>query len=108
MLTQVVLRKKFAECYIESTCVAYSVGELPTTVWAAGDAGWFEFSPSSAYKPIYEGIMKGIELYYGLIQVYEDASQSGDKYWRTKSADEVFIQVRPETTISKYLPLITT
>lgn len=59
--TQIQLR-------IES-CTHYAFGQDPSgnsVVWAAGKAGWYEIIPSARYAPVYDDIVKAIDLIYFL------------------------------------------
>lgn len=51
-----------------------SVG--PPTIWAKGDAGWFEILPDPSYQAIYEEIMEGIKSYFFFVDLYTEAEET--------------------------------
>lgn len=66
--------------------VMYSVGYGPwPAVWAAGKAGWFEISPASEYKAMYEDVCEGITLYYEIMNAYDQAKKKSGKAKRQKA-----------------------
>jgi hypothetical protein len=40
-------------------------------VWAAGKAGWFEIVPSTRYAPVYDDVVKAIDLIYFLSDAHQ-------------------------------------
>lgn len=72
--------------YIEiSGSIMYAIGDGPTSIWASGQAGWFEINPSREYGPMYETVCEGINLYYSVLCAYEDAGEKAPKAKRAQS-----------------------
>ena len=85
----------FKNAHIEIICQTFSIGHLPTTIWAEGGAGWFEIRPSAVYKNMYTKMSQGVEIYFGVVQAYEDVKKSIKKGWQhALTVDEVLESVR--------------
>ncbi len=55
---------------------AYSIGYDPQAViWLAGEAGWFEINPHPSYAQIYKDMCDVSQLYYALIEIFNDAGR---------------------------------
>lgn len=55
-------------------CTQYAFGQDPSgksVIWAAGKAGWFEIVPSVRYAPVYDDIVKAIDLIYFLSDAHQ-------------------------------------
>ena len=58
--------------------LSFSIGQNPNSdlqlpvVWASGSAGWFEITPSDKYKSMCDTIFQGINLYYSIIDQYQE------------------------------------
>lgn len=55
-------------------CTQYAFGQDPSgksVIWAAGKAGWFEIIPSARYAPIYDDVVKAIDLIYFLSDAHK-------------------------------------
>lgn len=79
---------------IQIECRSFSIACLPTTVWAEGGAGWFELQPSNIYKAQHVKIAQAIELYFGIVAVYEDAKKSNKRGWhKALTVEEVLENV---------------
>lgn len=95
---RLVLNKKFqsTSTYLEiKESQAYSIGYGPTTIWASGKSGWFEIQPAQEYKEIYDKILEGIDLYYAIVEVYEQLQAvPRRKGYRNKlTVDEILLKV---------------
>ncbi|KAL2268698.1 hypothetical protein VTJ83DRAFT_3544 [Remersonia thermophila] len=61
-----------ARAYIEiPNATTYSIGDLPATIWVAGDTGWFEIRPSDEYKPIHDDALEATILYFTALDTTE-------------------------------------
>lgn len=55
-------------------CTHYAFGQDPSgksLIWAGGKAGWFEIIPSIRYAPLYDDIVKAIDLIYFLSDAHQ-------------------------------------
>jgi hypothetical protein len=72
----IVIHPKYTQLQLKiENCTQYAFGQDPSgksVIWAAGKAGWFEIIPSTGYAPVYDDIVKAIDLVYFL----SDAHQS--------------------------------
>jgi len=66
---------KYAQIQLKiENCTQYAFGQDPSgksVIWAAGKAGWFEIIPSTRYAPVYEEIVKAIDLIYFLSDAHQ-------------------------------------
>lgn len=54
-------------------CFSYSIGETENgspIIWVSGQGGWYEISPSAAYRPVYRKMCEATTLYYKLVDIY--------------------------------------
>jgi membrane-associated protease RseP (regulator of RpoE activity) len=90
-----VIKKNVRNQHVEIICSSFSIGQGPTTLWAEGNAGWFEIKPSADYQKMYTKIAQGVEIYFGIVQVYEDLKKSTKKGWqKALTVEEVLARVR--------------
>ncbi|KAL1838861.1 hypothetical protein VTJ49DRAFT_2114 [Mycothermus thermophilus] len=62
-----------SSAYIEiPNATTYSIGDLPATIWVAGDTGWFEIRPSEEYKPIHDEALEATVLYFTALDTTEE------------------------------------
>ncbi|KAH8801552.1 hypothetical protein F5884DRAFT_518767 [Xylogone sp. PMI_703] len=87
--------KKVYSAYIEiRDSQAYSIGYGPTTIWASGKSGWFEIRPATEYQDIYNKIIEGIDLYYAILEAYEDLEREPKHkgYRNSLTVDEILLK----------------
>ncbi|RFU34922.1 hypothetical protein B7463_g1400, partial [Scytalidium lignicola] len=90
-----LLNKKAQSTYIEiRESQAYSIGYGPTTIWASGKSGWFEIRPAPAYQDIYNRILEGIDIYYAVIEAYEELEHVPRRkgYRNILTVDEILLK----------------
>jgi hypothetical protein len=75
---------------------AFSMSDLPVTLWALGKAGWFEILPAQEYQSVYKKMTDGITLYYALVDIYENAKTSQSH--KSMDMSEILKQVRLKPT----------
>jgi hypothetical protein len=58
----------------------FSYGEMTDgayVIWAQGKAGWFEIRPTAHYKPIYDDMVRAVELLYFVTDIYCEPRKRG-------------------------------
>jgi hypothetical protein len=71
-----VLKKPYKPTEIEIRNVTrYSYGEMTDgayVIWAQGKAGWFEISPSTQYKPLFDDMVQAVEILYFVTDIHSE------------------------------------
>jgi hypothetical protein len=77
----IVLKKPYKPTKIEIRNVTrFSYGEMTDgayAIWAQGKAGWFEISPSAQYKPLFDEIVRAVEILYFVTDIYSEPRKRG-------------------------------
>jgi hypothetical protein len=58
----------------------FSYGEMTDgayVIWAQGKAGWFEIRPTPQYKPIFDDMVRAVELLYFVTDIYGEPRKKG-------------------------------
>lgn len=80
-LTHLYLDRTRPSLSIETTDVrSYSYGAYEDGsigLWACGQAGWFQISPSAVYEPTYEGMIEAVKLLHYIADTYATPRMSG-------------------------------
>lgn len=70
-----VINPKYTQVQLRiENCTQYAFGQDPSgksVIWAAGKAGWFAIIPSARYAPVYDDIVKAIDLIYFLSDAHQ-------------------------------------
>jgi hypothetical protein len=73
--SRAVIHPKYTQVQLRiNHCTQYAFGQDPSgksQIWAAGKAGWFEIIPSTRYTPLYDEIVKAIDLVYFLSDAHQ-------------------------------------
>jgi hypothetical protein len=76
-----VLKKPYKPVDIEIRNVTrFSYGEMTDgahVIWALGKAGWFEIRPTAGYRPIFENMVRAVELLYFVTDIYSEPRKRG-------------------------------
>ncbi len=71
----IVIHPKYTQVQLKiENCTQYAFGQDPSgksVIWAAGKAGWFEIIPSARYAPVYDDIVKAIDVIYFLSDAHQ-------------------------------------
>lgn len=81
----------------------FSYGEMTDgayVMWAQGKAGWFEIRPAEHYKPIFDDMVRAVELLYFVSDIYNEPRKRGGGPSAQLIFQEVSVQ-RPGTGLDK-------
>lgn len=60
------------------------------TIWASGNAGWFEIRPAVHYQEIYDQMQEGVRLFYDLEDVLSNTKAT---YRHKVGMGDLFVKV---------------
>ena len=73
--SRAVIHPKYSQVQLKiEHCTQYAFGQDPlgkSLIWAGGKAGWFEIIPSIRYAPLYDDIVRAIDLIYFLSDAHQ-------------------------------------
>ncbi|KAF1940062.1 hypothetical protein EJ02DRAFT_407224 [Clathrospora elynae] len=76
-----LLKKPYKPIDIEIRNVTrFSYGEMTDgayVIWAQGKAGWFEIRPAAHYKPIFDDMVRAVQLLYFVTDIYSEPRKRG-------------------------------
>ncbi|PSN65977.1 hypothetical protein BS50DRAFT_588765 [Corynespora cassiicola Philippines] len=76
-----LIKKPFKPLDIQITNVTrFSYGQSTDgelMIWALGEAGWFELSPSPSYSDIYNDMVEAVEILYFVSDIYNEPRKRG-------------------------------
>lgn len=96
--SSIVIHDTYSSLIEITNVIGFSIADEPITIWASGRSGWFELKPSKSYQIIYDKMVEGVDLYYFLVDTYEEIKKK-------KKSSGVYRQLSVDWILSKVQPL---